>query len=153
MRFVVLSLTLLWLGVAVPARAEERLVIIMAKTATQKTLGNGQLARIYLRKTRFWNDGVPAIPVNLHAAHPLRLTFSHLVLGVLPEDQEAYWNEQYFHGIAPPFVLDSEEAVVQFVATTPGAIGYVSETAVTSSLRVLFYLPQTMSLGEKKTNP
>jgi len=153
MRFVVLSLTLLCLGVSVPAQAEERLAIIVAKTATQGTLDTEQLAQMYLRKTRFWNDGTRAIPVNLPAAHPLRLAFSRLVLGALPEDQEAYWNEQYFHGIAPPFVLDSEEAVVQFVATTPGAIGYVNEATVTNSLRVLFYVPQTMSLGEKKTSP
>jgi ABC-type phosphate transport system substrate-binding protein len=45
---------------------------------------------------------------------------------------------------------DLAEVVVQFVAATPGAIGYVNETAVTSSLRVIFYLQQTMSGGEKK---
>jgi ABC-type phosphate transport system substrate-binding protein len=144
-RFVVLNLTLLWLALSVPVEVEERIAIIVAKTATQRILDNEQLERVYLRKTRFWSDGTRVTPVNLPAAHPLRLAFSRLVLRTLPEEQETYWNEQYFHGVTPPFVLDSEEAVVQFVATTPGAIGYVSETAVTSSLRVLFYLPQTMS--------
>jgi hypothetical protein len=32
----------------------------------------------------------------------------------------------YFHGVLPPHVLESEEAVVLFVNSTPGAIGYIS---------------------------
>jgi hypothetical protein len=32
----------------------------------------------------------------------------------------------YFHGVLPPYVLASEEAVILFVSATPGAIGYVS---------------------------
>jgi hypothetical protein len=31
----------------------------------------------------------------------------------------------YFHGLLPPHVLASTEAVLRFVASTPGAIGYV----------------------------
>ena len=53
---VMLNLALLWLGIALPTQAEERITIIVAKTATQRTLSNEQLARIYLRKARFWND-------------------------------------------------------------------------------------------------
>jgi ABC-type phosphate transport system substrate-binding protein len=32
----------------------------------------------------------------------------------------------YFHGVQPPYVLASDEAVIRFVVSTPGAIGYVS---------------------------
>lgn len=153
MRVVVLNLTLLWLSLVIPAQAEERVAVIVANTATHRTLSTEQLARIYLRKTRFWNDGTAAIPVNLPAAHSVRLAFSRLVLGELPEDQEAYWNEQYFHGIVPPFVLDSEQAVIQFVIMTPGAVGYVSEAAVTQAVHVLLHLPPSAPVGEKRTKP
>jgi ABC-type phosphate transport system substrate-binding protein len=100
-----------------------------------------ELARIYQRKTLFWKNGERVIPVNLPATHTLRRSFSHLVLGVLPEDLAAYWNAQYFHGITPPYVLASEEAVLQFVATTPGAIGYVNAATVNGHVHVLLYLP------------
>jgi ABC-type phosphate transport system substrate-binding protein len=153
MRFLLFNLALLWLGLALPVQAEERIAVIVARHATQRTLSAAQLARIYLRKSRFWDDGTMAIPVNLPATHPLRLLFSRSVLGELPEDQEAYWNEQYFHGIAPPFVLDSEEAVLQFVLSTPGAVGYVSEAAVTNTVHVLLHIPRSASPGEKKSVP
>ena len=99
------------------------------------------MRRIYLRTKLLWNDGSSVIPVNLPPDYMLRRHFSRLVLGVSPEDLEEYWNSQYFHGVAPPYVLASEAAVLQFVATTPGAIGYVSDSVVNDHVRVLYYLP------------
>ncbi|HFD11023.1 MAG TPA: hypothetical protein ENJ32_00930 [Crenotrichaceae bacterium] len=42
-----------------------------------------------------------------------------------PLEMQDFWNIQYFHGILPPRVVTSEEAMLRFVANTPGAIGYV----------------------------
>ena len=142
MRLFLLSLLLLWMILPEPLQAEEMIaVIVPVSPLSTDTPSRDELARIYRRKTFFWNDGAKVIPVNLPATHPLRRSFSRLVLGALPEDLAAYWNAQYFHGIAPPYVLASEEAVLQFVATTPGAIGYVNATAVNGQVHVLLYLP------------
>jgi len=114
---------------------------VIASLSVTDTVNREELARIYQRKQRFWKNGTQIIPVNLSAEHPLRRRFSRLVLGALPEDLVPYWNEQYFHGIAPPYVLTSEAAILQFVATTSGAIGYVNATAVNREVHVLLYLP------------
>ena len=63
---------------------------------------------------------------NLPPTHPLRHSFSQSILGQAPEAMEDYWREMYFHGVLPPHVLASEEAVILFVSSTPGAIGYIS---------------------------
>jgi len=55
----------------------------------------------------------------------------------LPEDMQSYWNDQYFHGVLPPPVLDSEEAVLRFVSSTAGAIGYVSACAVDKRVEIV----------------
>jgi hypothetical protein len=73
------------------------------------------------------------------------------VLGALPEELETYWNDQYFHGVMPPHVVTSEEAVLRFVVSTPGAIGYVTEGAVTKEVQVLLLLPPEIDT-EKATN-
>ena len=137
--FLLLSLSLLWITLPDPVWAEERIAVIVSLSVTD-TLDRKELARIYQRKQLFWNNGTPIRPVNLSVEHPLRPKFSQLVLGALPEDLVVYWNEQYFHGITPPYVLTSEAAIVQFVATTSGAIGYVNAAAVTENVRVLLYL-------------
>ncbi len=142
MRLLLLSLPLLWTILPEPLRAEEMIaVIVPAAPLLTDAPSREELASIYGRKKLFWENGARIIPVNLPAAHRLRRSFSRLVLGALPEAMAAYWNAQYFHGIAPPYVLASEEAVLQFVATTPGAIGYVSASAVNRQVRVLLTLP------------
>lgn len=142
MRLLLLSLPLLWMILPEPLRAEEMIaVIVPAAPLSADAPSREELASMYRRKALFWENGARIIPVNLPAAHPLRRSFSRLVLGALPEDLAAYWNAQYFHGIAPPYVLSSEEAVLQFVATTPGAIGYVNAAAVNGQVRVLLTLP------------
>lgn len=117
----------LLLGFLLPscvAAADEPMAIIVAPGHARE-VKKDELALIFKRKKLFWNDGGKVQPVNLPASSPLRRVFSHAVLGTSPEELEKYWNDMYFHGISPPFVLTSEEAVLRFVAETPGAIGYV----------------------------
>ena len=117
MRLFLLNLLLLWMIVPESLRAEEMMAVITsASFPFNEVLGREDLDRIYRRKKLYWGNGEKIIPVNLPVAHPLRRSFSRLVLGALPAELEAYWNEQYFHGISPPYVLASEEAVVQFVS-------------------------------------
>jgi ABC-type phosphate transport system substrate-binding protein len=141
-RVLLLSLPLLWLTLTEPLYAEDRIAIIVSgATSIKEALSKEELARIYQRKKLFWTNGTPIVPLSLPTTNPLRRVFSRAVLNEQPEELDAYWNEQYFHGISPPYVLASEEAVVAFVATTPGAIGYVHATAVNSHVRVVLSLP------------
>ena len=79
------------------------------------------------------------------ADHPVRQQFSLQIFNRSPEDMRDYWDTQYFQGVSPPYALASEEAVIQFVASTPGAIGYVSAHSVNGSVngqvKVLMLLP------------
>lgn len=111
-----------------PARAADTpafAVIAGPDTPTQQ-LSPSDVARIFERKQTFWPDGRRIHPVNLPPADPLRRRFSIAILGQPPEALVAYWRERYFHGVLPPHVLASENAVRLFVESTPGAIGYVS---------------------------
>jgi ABC-type phosphate transport system substrate-binding protein len=139
-RFSYFALVLLWIGQPRLLWAEGRIAVIAHKGITPAIWKQKEVARIFLGKKLFWENGVRVIPVNLPVEHPIRRHFSSSVLGALPEDFEEYWNAQYFHGIAPPYVLASEEAVRQFVATTPGAIGYVEESLVNDQVQVVLYL-------------
>jgi len=141
MRLFLLSVALLLVTLPELLAAEQMVaVIVPASSSMADAPSREELARIYRRQKLFWADHTRIVPVNLPADHPLRRSFSRLVLGALPEELDAYWNAQYFHGITPPYVLTSEEAVLLFVATTPGAIGYVSAAAVNGQVHALLYL-------------
>jgi ABC-type phosphate transport system substrate-binding protein len=131
--------TLLW-----SAGVEQTVIaVIVARQNPEQNLDKDLLARIFLRKTTFWANREAIQPVNLSATHPLRRLFSQRVSGVEPEELEAYWNDQYFHGIFPPYAVASEEAALRFVATSPAAIGYVSACAVDERVKALIYLTLT----------
>ncbi len=108
-----------------PVSWGERLAVIVSADTPVTRLSVKQLQRIYLRKTLIGPDGIPWRPLNLPADHPLRRFFSHRVLRRDPEALAEYWNERYFQGVLPPYVVASETAVLRYVATTPGAIGYL----------------------------
>ena len=89
------------------------------------TIDAREARRIFLLRQRFWPGGRTIAPVNLPAASPLRRDFSVKLLGRTVRELTEYWNDFYFHGTEPPPVMDSERAVLLYVARTPGAIGYV----------------------------
>lgn len=111
---------------AAAAAAEPAFVVIADPAVSNRKLSRETVARIFLRKQIYWQGGQAIQPVNLSANNNLRREFSLSILGALPESLDDYWRDMYFGGVLPPHVLASEEAVVLFVASTPGAIGYLS---------------------------
>ena len=109
------------------------------------------LSLIYWRKKQYWQGGLRIHPVNLHAEHPLRLSFSKAVLGNLPVEQTNYWNGLYFHGTSPPYSVQSEEAVLRYVASTQGAIGYVDACKVDARVKAILWLDDNTLSTQKPT--
>lgn len=100
----------------------------------------GDVAQIYLRRKRFWDDGSPVVPLNLPSGTPLRGRFSDLVLRQSDTSLADYWNRQYFQGTLPPSTLASTGAVRRYVASDRNAIGYVPASEVDESVRAVLRL-------------
>jgi len=148
-RLSLLASVLLALEIAVPDAwaADRPFAVITAPGVVEHRPSRESISLIFKRKQKYWENGTRIQPVNLPAAHPLRRAFSQNLLGQLPEDMEEYWRERYFHGVLPPHVLESEEAVILFVSSTPGAIGYVSNCIPEHGVNVV------LTVGELPTCP
>lgn len=122
-------------------------VVVAVSSAESLALTPAGVANIFRRKSQFWGDRMPIVPVNLPASHPLRLDFSQRIFGRSPQELQDYWNDQYFHGVLPPAVVASEEAVLRFVVETPGAVGYVWACSLDKRVQVVakFTVPGTRS--------
>jgi len=107
------------------------------------------LANIFMRRVRVNKQGKALVPVNLPVDHPLRSIYSEILFGQQPQAMEQYWNEQYFKGISPPFVVSSMEAVRRFVAGTPGAVGYVINCQDDDRAEVLLKIPLSVEQTRK----
>lgn len=136
-KFLFILLIPLFMGYFTVAIADETLAIITQASSPLTNLSLDDLKRVYLRKSLLDFNGNRWIPINLPVENALRQNFSLALFNNKPEEQEQYWNEQYFQGVTPPEVLASEEAVLRFVAITPGAIGYVYKHSVDKRVKVL----------------
>jgi ABC-type phosphate transport system substrate-binding protein len=143
-RHFIFVLPLLVLIAGIPADAEERLAVIVSADRTAE-LSLDEVAQIFLKKRRFWHAGESIVPVNRNATSAAREVFTKLVFHQEARFLQTYWNRQYYDGILPPVTLASDEAVKRFVAREPNAIGYIDETLVDDSVRVVLVLDSTVA--------
>lgn len=126
------------LALATPAGASaDTIAVIVHRERDTAELMPEVIAQIYLRQRRFWPEGETILPINREASSPIRDGFSRRLLGRSASQLRSYWNRRYFQGVLPPATLASDEAVRRFVAAEPRAIGYVSDSAVDDSVRVV----------------
>lgn len=123
-------------------------VVVPAQSALAVSLNVNDLALVFWRKKLYNGQGKPMHPANLAADHPLRQRFSQLVLHSSPKSQVGYWNGLYFNGIQPPFTVQSEEAMLRYVADTHSAVGYVSACKVDERVRPILWLTASKVLSE-----
>jgi hypothetical protein len=84
-------------------------------------------------------DGSPVLPVDLLQGSPVRASFSKEIHDRGVEAVKAYWQQVIFSGRGvPPPEEESGTAVVEYVRSHPGAIGYVSvRTPLGEGVKVL----------------
>lgn len=140
LRYCLALLSALLCAFAAPAQADEAIAVIVAPQHGDARFDVSDLALVFRRKRQYWPDGSRIQPVNLAADDPVRIAFSRAVLGADPTALDNYWNEEYFRGIRPPYVVGSSEAMLRFVADTPGAVGYVSACQASSAVAVIAYI-------------
>ncbi len=125
---------------AAETRPEVRGLVVIVHPSRAVSLSVDDVARIFLKKQRFWDDGSPIIALNHEAESPVRDAFSRRVFGLSSAALAAYWNRQYFLGVLPPATLSSSEAVKRYVASDPGAIGYIEANLADGSVHVALEL-------------
>lgn len=134
-----LTLAVTIMVIASPRAHADRIhiVVIASKRAWYHALSLDALHDIYLKKIFIDRRGYAYIPVNLPPVNPLRGAFLSVITQLDQRQLEKYWDHMYFQGTSPPYVLGSQAAVVDFVATTPGSIGYVQACHVNSAVRIV----------------
>ena len=129
--------------------AEDGLAVITGPSKPTLVFSRANLRDIFLKRIQVDDSGSPLVALNLPPDDPLREAFSLDVLGQRPGGMQRYWTEQYFHGVSPPFVVRSPEAMLRFVAETQGAIGYVAQCQVDKRVQVVARLPVPAELASR----
>jgi len=108
------------------SRQAPAFVVVVNKTNPVKTLSVLELRRIFMKQTRMWSHAESMVPVDWDATSPYREEFSRLVMGRTVREMGDYWVQQgVTQGMMPPSTQRSSRAMLRFIASVPGAIGYV----------------------------
>lgn len=101
-----------------------------------------QLHDIYLGEMTYWN-GARLVPVTFQNQTPLQTAFLEKVVHLSGNAYKTYWIKRIFReGGIPPLRVSSVDEMMELVAQTPGAIGFVPAdyAAGTASVRKVLQL-------------
>jgi ABC-type phosphate transport system substrate-binding protein len=128
----------LWLAMlAVPAVAQDVVAVVSARSPVT-TLKADQVADIFLGKTSRFPDGTQAVPIDLGEDSPARDRFYAQFAGKSPAQVKAHWSKIIFTGRGqPPRQASTPNEAKKIIAENPNAIGYIDQSQVDGSVRVL----------------
>lgn len=107
-----------------------------------KSLSVENAKRFFLKRTRRFPDGSPAEVAMLSTNLVLRYQFNEIVLHMTESQLKTYWARYMFTGQnRPPIEFSTEEDLRSWVASTPGALGYLNVHQVDDTVKVLLTLP------------
>ncbi len=112
-------------------------VVIVNDGVAVSSLDTKAIRYIFLGKKTAWSGGGRIIPVALEVG-PVHKDFLKNYVRKTPSQFSTHWKRMTFTGKAEEIrTFRSEAELASFVASTPGAIGYVSSTAVAGSAKVV----------------
>lgn len=128
-------LVLVLLFVAAPAMAE--VIVIVNKEAPASSLDKASLSDMYLGKKTLWDKNTK-VALSVLKGGAIHDQFVEKFVGKTAAQFQSYWNKLLFTGAGtPPTAFKTEKELVDFVARTKGAIGYIDSATAHDSVKVL----------------
>jgi ABC-type phosphate transport system substrate-binding protein len=117
--------------------AGAELMVIANNEVAERELDRATLQAIFLGKKTQWEDGAGIVPVNLEKG-PTYQEFLKAIVKRTPAQYRSFWKRAIFTGTGtPPKSFATEEEIVEFVRSSPGAVGYIDASTPHEDVKVL----------------
>ncbi len=114
-----------------------KVVMIANEENSEDVIDHSEVERIYLGKMTHWSDDSAIVPVMLKNGD-LHEAFLDEYLDRTAHRFVSYWRQMVFTGKGmPPKSFAGPAELVTFVASHPGAIGYVSADTPLAAVKIL----------------
>jgi len=112
--------------------------VIVNKDNPVSQLSKNNVSKLLLKKSTKWDSGEKVEPVDLKADSNIRMSLSKTLHGKSVSAIKAYWQKKIFSGKGiPPAEKKNDAAVIAYVKSKPGAIGYISANANAIGVKVI----------------
>jgi len=120
-----------------PAFAHSAETVIINPSVLQN-VSEKQLRSIFSMRRRNWENGTPIRVFVLPDSHPTHKAFCKNTLGMFPHRLRKTWDRLVFTGTGQaPEEIATEEAMLEKIRQTPGAVGYISTDKIDGSVRTI----------------
>ncbi|MEO8550081.1 MAG: hypothetical protein ABI678_08905 [Kofleriaceae bacterium] len=117
---------------------DDEFVIIVHPDNPVTSVTREFLRDAFLKKATDWSSGATIRPIDLATKFEVHDVFTHAILHKTPSQLRNYWNQQIFSGKGtPPVEADSLAALLDYVLTNPGAVGYLPPGASPARVKVV----------------
>jgi len=124
----------------VPALSAEVAVIVHPSVPVRE-INRTQLLDLYSGDVKEWRNGAPIIVLDLKPKSGIKDAF-YSYLGKSSSRMKSIWMKNLLSGEGdPPQAQASETEILQKVASTPGAIGYIDRSLVTDAVVEIVIIP------------
>lgn len=130
--FGLILVCLLW------GKAAEAVELIANPSISVKTLSINEARALFYMRSREWPDGVPVTIFVLEDDNPVHRQFSKQQLRLFPYRLRRVWDRHLFSGTGRvPEVVGNSREMIDWVASTPGAIGYVDKEYIDEGVQII----------------
>lgn len=134
--YFTLSLSLLAIGTEV--RADGHYEIVINPSVKERILSSNTLRSIFSMHLKTWSNGTKVRVFVLSDDDQLHQIVSKEKLNVFPYQLRSTWDRLVFSGTGQaPIKVNSSEEMLDKVASTPGAIGYLWRANINDNVNVL----------------
>ncbi|MCG8535691.1 MAG: hypothetical protein MI808_11415, partial [Pseudomonadales bacterium] len=113
-------------------------VAIIVHPSNAATLSEGDIAKIYLGKSKKFPGGETALALDKPAGEANRVAFIKNVVGKSETQFKSYWSRLIFTGKGvPPKIISSDAEVVNLVSRNPDMIRFVDASSVSDGVKVI----------------
>ena len=117
-------------------------VVVIVHPSNGIALTPEQASNIFLGKTSSFPGDGPVTPVDMAEGNAVREEFHSKVTKKDVSQLKAYWSKQTFTGKGtPPKEMASAAEMKKFVASNPGAAGYIEKSALDGSVKAALSVP------------
>lgn len=120
------------------ANADEVLVAANPATPAANPISHNILSAVFGMRLRIWETETPIRVFVLPSDHPVHVAFCKQILGVFPHQMRTAWDRLVYSGTGQaPVEVRTEEEMRGKLASTPGAIGYLTSNMINESVTPL----------------
>lgn len=117
-----------------------QVIVIAHPDVPADSLDQSRLLDFYTGDVNFWDSNTPVTVFDVKRKSPLKRAF-YLYLGKSTTQMKSIWMKKLLLGESqPPDAVDSDAAMVEHVAHTPGGIGYVSADVPRDEVKTLLVI-------------